>query len=40
MNIYGITVDSPAQNYKDYCAKMSQYEKRFVNLLCQGTGDI
>lgn len=35
MNIYSITVDSPAQNYKDYCTQMSMYEKRFVNLLKQ-----
>ena len=35
MNIYSITVDSPAQNYKDYCTQMSLYEKRFVNLLKQ-----
>ena len=33
MNIYGIIVDSPAQNYKDYCTKMSLYEKYFVSLL-------
>ena len=35
MNIYSITVDSPAQNYKDYCTQMSMYEKRFVSLLEQ-----
>ena len=35
MNIYGITVDSPAQNYKDYCTQMSQYEKRLISRLKQ-----
>ncbi len=33
MNIYGITVDSPAENYWDYCAKMSQNEMIFVSQL-------
>ena len=33
MNIYGIIVDSPAENYKDYCTMMSLYEKDFVSLL-------
>ncbi len=33
MNIYGIIVDSPAQNYKDYCTQMSQNEKFFVSQL-------
>ena len=33
MNIYGITVDAPAENYKDYCTKMIQYEKSFKALL-------
>lgn len=33
MNIYSITVDSPAQNYKDYCTQMSMFEKRFISLL-------
>ena len=35
MNIYGITVNSPAQNYKDYCTQMSQYEKRLISRLKQ-----
>ena len=35
MNIYSITVDSPAQNYKDYCTQMSQYEKRLISRLKQ-----
>lgn len=33
MNTYGIIVDSPAENYKDYCTMMSLYEKDFVSLL-------
>ena len=35
MNIYGITVDSPANSFKEYCANMSLYEKDFVGLLPQ-----
>ncbi len=37
MNIYGITVDSPAQNYQDYCTLMSHYESHFVRQLINGT---
>ena len=37
MNIYGITVDSPAQNYKEYCTQMSQYENLFVRQLINVT---
>lgn len=37
MNIYGITVDSPAENYWDYCAKMSQNEMIFVSQLRKDT---
>lgn len=37
MNIYGITVDSPAENYWDYCAKMSQNEMSFVSQLRKDT---
>ena len=33
MNIYSITVDSPAQDFKAYCLQMSQYEKDFLELL-------
>ena len=33
MNIYSITVDSPAQDFKAYCLQMSQYEKDFLKLL-------
>lgn len=33
MNIYGITVDSPAQKYKDYCTQMSLNEQKFISLL-------
>jgi 5-methylcytosine-specific restriction endonuclease McrBC regulatory subunit McrC len=33
MNIYSITVDSPAQDFKAYCLQMSQYEKVFLELL-------
>jgi 5-methylcytosine-specific restriction endonuclease McrBC regulatory subunit McrC len=33
MNIYSITVDSPAQDFKAYCQQMSQYEKDFLELL-------
>jgi len=29
MNIYGITVDTPARSYKEYCNLMSQYERGF-----------
>ena len=30
MSIFGITVDPPAENYKDYCQKMAQHEQEFV----------
>ena len=33
MNIYGITVDTPALDYKVYCQQMYQYEMAFVNSL-------
>lgn len=33
MNIYGITVDTPAYSFKTYCQQMSEYEKRFVEFL-------
>jgi 5-methylcytosine-specific restriction endonuclease McrBC regulatory subunit McrC len=29
MNIYGITVDSPVNSYKEYCSLMAQYEREF-----------
>ncbi len=29
MNIYGITVDTPVNNYKEYCKLMAQYEREF-----------
>ena len=32
-NIYGITVDAPARNYKEYHAQMSHYEKELANQL-------
>ena len=38
MNIYGLTVDSPAQNYKDYCTQMNQHENEFISLLEKSTG--
>ena len=31
MNIYGITVDAPAANYKLYCQQMLQYEREFAD---------
>lgn len=37
MNIYSITVDSPAENYRDYSAKMRQNEMSFVNQLRKDT---
>lgn len=30
MSIFGIIVDAPAENYKDYCQKMAQHEQEFV----------
>ena len=33
VNVYGITVDTPALNYKVYCQQMHQYERAFVNSL-------
>ena len=39
MNIYGLTVDSPAQNYKDYCTQMNQHENVFISLLEKSTGE-
>ena len=38
MNIYGITVDTPAKDFKAYCQQMSYYEKEFVNMLPQLVG--
>ena len=32
MNIYGITVDTPVNNYKEYCKLMVQYEREFKNM--------
>ena len=32
MNIYGITVDTPVKNYKEYCNLMAQYEREFKNM--------
>jgi 5-methylcytosine-specific restriction endonuclease McrBC regulatory subunit McrC len=29
MNIYGITVDTPVKNFKEYCNLMGQYERKF-----------
>lgn len=37
MNIYGITVDTPALDYKVYCQQMYQYERAFVNSLASIT---
>jgi hypothetical protein len=33
MNIYGITVDSPAPNFKMYCKQMSEYERAFMEII-------
>ena len=33
MNIYGIIVDTPANDFKAYCQQMSHYEKEFVDML-------
>ena len=33
MSILGITVDTPADNYKSYCQQMAQFEREFVNHL-------
>ena len=33
MNIYGIIVDTPANDFKAYCQQMCHYEKEFVNML-------
>ena len=38
MNIYGITVDTPANDFKAYCQQMSHYEKEFVDMLSQLVG--
>ena len=35
MNIYGIIVDTPANDFKTYCQQMSHYEQEFVNRLPQ-----
>ena len=35
MNIYGIIVDTPANDFKAYCQQMSYYEKEFVDMLPQ-----
>ena len=32
MNIYGITVDAPANDFKAYCQQMSHYEKEFIDI--------
>ena len=37
INVYGITVDSPAKNYKEYCTQMIQYENIFVRRLINDT---
>jgi len=39
MNIYSIIVDSPAQNYKDYCMQMNQHENEFISLLEKSTDE-
>ena len=39
MNIYGLTVDSPAHNYNDYCTQMNQHENVFISLLEKSTGE-
>lgn len=39
MNIYSITVDALAPNFKTYCQQMSQYEKVFIDLLPKITKD-
>ncbi len=39
MNIYSIIVDSPAQNYNDYCIQMNQHENEFISLLEKSTGE-
>lgn len=33
MNIYGIAVDAPAINFKEYCSQMSLFEKEFASSL-------
>lgn len=33
MEIYSITVDTPANSFKNYCQQMQQYEKEFVDKL-------
>lgn len=33
MNIYGIIVDTPANDFKAYCQQMCYFEKEFVNML-------
>jgi hypothetical protein len=38
MNIYGIIVDTPANDFKAYCQQMSYYENEFVNMLPQLVG--
>ena len=35
MNIYGIIVDTPANDFKTYCQQMCYLEKEFVNMLPQ-----
>ena len=38
MNIYGIVVDTPADNFKAYCKQMEYYEREFkntVSLFCE-----
>ena len=35
MNIYGIIVDTPANDFKAYCQQMNHYEKEFVDMLPQ-----
>ena len=33
MGIYGVTVDTPANRFKDYCLQMEQYEKELSDIL-------
>lgn len=35
MNIYSITVDTSASNFKAYCQQMNQYEQEFINQINQ-----
>ena len=40
MSILGITVDTPADNYKSYCQQMAQFEREFVNHLPKSGIDV